>query len=679
VNPYVAVSPAHGPARSARNALEVVLLGIREIPARLDRPGVGDRLRRAIDSLYATIDSTIESPAHLDGLMEAGAAMSEAREILGRAEGDPAKIPALGRSLSILDDAIARLRPVAEQVAMLQLEKRLNLRAAAADEAPKPRPFRASVGLPELHSLARPPLPLQVLLDPIVPLESVGPAPKPPPKLTLEQLQAMAQAGAAGKPMKVPGLEEEEEAPDEPPPPLPVEFAYEPAIEEREVVRQLARFALEDLAGLSTLRHPIPTETWLDQAPFEQRLLNNLDYFASLGAPALAMVSLYHAEAEAPDAARAFATAFALGCIEGSDAACAAVATLKQSPPEEFPGWVEGWWLAPSPAIDESMVDLLDHPKAALAGVGVDVLAARVSLPGDAAQRVLARGEPELTKKVAGALGRCLLAQPALALLDPLARDEADDETLITVLQSMLRRGGARARDACRRHAMIASGRRRDGAATLLALAGYPDDVTTLLTVAGESPTPALVRAIGRFGHVDTVAPLIALLSAEAEEVVAAAAEALDRITGAGLRETIEEPWEVQLPPEAREMTNIPKPTRKVQRVVVDPARWTQWWEGARKRFDPRVKWRGGRPFSVMRIVEELEAKETPTERRDDAELELAIATGTTSGFSPHDWVKRQVRHLGELRDTVRSMAPAEGGWCFAGASVRNSLGATRG
>jgi hypothetical protein len=650
-----------------------VLLSVREIPLRLDRPAVAERLERAIDCLYTTLDSDLESPAHLEGLRQATSALVEARTLLARA-GDPARVEPLKRAVAILDSAAARLKPAADEVALLQVTGRMSLRRASIEvEIPKPRRFRASRGLPQLHSLARSPMRPQVQLDPIVPVDEPPAASAPPPKLTLERLEALAKAAAAGTPMAIPELYDDEEPAPDTRPEGPIEYAYEPAIEEREVVRRLARAALEDIAALSALRHPIPTETWLDQAPFEQRLLNNIDYFASLGGNALAMVPLYHAESDVPDPARAFAVALALGCVEGFDTAYAAVATFKQSPPEEFPGWVEGWWLAPNPAIDEALADLLGHPKTRLAGVALDVLAARGSLPPDAPGWLLERHDPELTAKLARALGRCLPKERAIQLLKPLLRGPADDETHLTVLESLLRRGWSRAREACRQLVSSREGKPRADAARLLALSGQPDDAPLLVEVAAAAPSPRLARALGRFGHVTMVPQLMAWLAADDDKLVPAAAEALDRITGAGLRETVEEPWDIELPPEAQQMEGIPHPTRKVVKVVTDPPTWEGWWAREGARFEQMTKWRGGRPFAPIQIVDELEAKETPPDAREEAALEVAIATGVTSPFSPRDWVARQRRHLAELREVVRDRAFADGGWCYAGASTGDS------
>jgi hypothetical protein len=121
-----------------------------------------------------------------------------------------------------------------------------------------------------------------------------------------------------------------------------------------------------------------------------------------------------------------------------------------------------------------------------------------------------------------------------------------------------------------------------------------------------------------------------------------AAAEALLRITGAPLYETVEEPWEVELPAEAAEAHAIPVPTRKVERAVMDVERWAVWVGENARRFEPMVKTRAGLPFSSLQVVDELEATTTPPDQREDAVRELALVTGMSFAFSPHGWVAHQ-------------------------------------
>ena len=100
---------------------------------------------------------------------------------------------------------------------------------------------------------------------------------------------------------------------------------------------------------------------------------------------------------------------------------------------------------------------------------------------------------------------------------------------------------------------------------------------------------------------------------------------------------------------------------RKVVKVVVDPAVWAAWWEREHKRFDPKLKWRAGQPFTPAQIVAELEAKETRVERRREAALEVAIALGVTTPFSPDDWVALAASHLGDFRDLAGSAGARRG------------------
>jgi hypothetical protein len=212
---------------------------------------------------------------------------------------------------------------------------------------------------------------------------------------------------------------------------------------------------------------------------------------------------------------------------------------------------------------------------------------------------------------------------------------------------------------------------RSGGAAWLLALSGSPQHVDDLVAFARTHPSAQVARGLGRFGHIGALGALIDMLSMKDESIVAAAADALDRITGAGLRETVEEPWELGLPPDAREVEGAaPKPTRKVEKPISDPQPWRAWLAQEGARLDPLRKWRGGKAFAPLQIVDELEAKGTPPAQREEAALEYVIATGLGASFSPHDWVSRQKRQLEAMRETASSIGIAPGSWCFAGLGV---------
>ena len=654
-------SPGHEAARAARGSIEDALLGLAEIPIDFEREALKDRLLRGVQCLYTVLDTRAVALAHLDGLHEAASIAAESAVLLGRAGDGGAP---LERAVASLRAAETTLRVAEDAVAKLQAERRSELTGGPSDALLVARPLRASIGVPELHHLARRPMLPHVSVEPTValPAPDAPPAPALTPPTTFAALRALAESAASGDlAARVMADPEADEAPREPPlPPL----AYEPAIDEIEVLRRIARDCLEDIANHRNLRKPNAVESWLDQAPFEQQLLDNLDAFAALGGSVLPQVSLFAAEARAPDPERAFAVALTLGSIAGSDTVGAAVMALKQSAPETHPGWVEGLSLAPNPAVDAAMADLATGSKPALTALALDVLRARGRTPDEVVVLLLDRAEPEIASRVARALATALPRQDAIENLDRICATTPDDEAFLAAIESLLRRGHGPAIDLLRRtiDASPSSARSRR-ALPLLCLVGRPSDLERLLAAADEAPTVRLLRGLGRFGHVESLGALLGFLHHDDAEVVAAAAEALDRITGAGQRVIVEEPWEIELPPEAAEAGGLPVPTRRVERVATDPAEWSAWVRDNARRLDAKLKTRAGSPFTPTQIVAELEAKETPADRREEAALELALVTGVTSTFSPHDWVARQKRDLAELRERVSATGIAPGGW----------------
>jgi len=668
------------PARIAKNAVEVASRELTAAALVYDRTLVAELLRQAVAGLYLALDTRPEEAAHAEALHESAARIGDAERLVSRAAENSPLAATVHKPLAILADARKLLLEQAEKVTDEQLRllsdpKRWAIASAHGDASSEVPPFRASLGVPHVHHLRRPRIP---------PAIDLGENPAPPPKAatsvsiprpkTLEELAAFAKAAQDGSLAKK--LLEEPEEPPAAPPPAEVIYAYEPAVEEREVLRALARDTLEDIGSLGNLRHPIPTETWLDQAPFEQRLLNNVDYFASLGAGVLGHVAIYHRESEVPDPMRAFALSFTLGCIEGRDLMGLVVSVLKQRPPEEWPGFVDGLTLAPNPAIDEVLPELLTHPNLGLVGLAVDVLGERGTLPKDVVGWVRGRENPDLDVRLSRALARNLDQETATLALEDLFRrsvDLGDDALFAATTRALLSRGHSPTREALRDELAT----RRSAARTLvglelLGIAGHPDDLPFLLEAVQllELPPPHVLRALGRYGHLALFPFLVDVLRRfEGEEaVVEAAGEALDRISAAGLRKKVEEPWETGLPPElqgAADAVGAPKPMRTVEKVILDPASWDAWAKEHLGELDTRKKHRGGEPFRPLFVIDELEAKTTPWKQRPDAAFEAACILGSLQGFRTDDWVATQQAKLAELRRDANSLDGAPGSWWF--------------
>jgi hypothetical protein len=662
------------PARIARNAIELVGRELRGAPVAFDRSLVTEMLQQAIAGLYLVLDTTPEQVAHLEALDETATMIGDTERLLVRAADQGPAGATLARPIAVLADARRLLADHAEATREelfrnLAGPKRWSVPAPPLDESGHVPPFRASFGVPHAHSLRRPRLTPALDLGEDPPPHVVVEQPVVAVPQNLDDLASFLDATSSG------ALAAQWTA-DAPPDPSVTKFTtlqlWEPAVEEREVLRRMARTTLEDIASLGNLRKPIPTETWLDQQPFEDRLLANVDYFVSLGPGVLRQIAMYHAEAEVPDAMRAFSVAFTLGCIEGSDAIGLAVSILKQSPKEEFSGFADGFVLSPNPAVDDVLPELLTHPNVDLVAVAIEALGLRGTLPPEAVEWVPARSSPRLNGCLADALMRSLprdVATRALESLRHIAAETHDDDLHHRAARALLVRDAAIVRGALR-HDLTepCTPRRRVSALELLAIAPGRDDVDLLLDALASLPAPTapILRALGRFGHVALVSPLIDVLRVHGDDegLANAAAEALERITGAGLRTTVSEPWETRLPPELRstaERLGAPTPMRAVVKHIVDPVQWDSWWQEHRAELNSSVRLRGGAAFSAMQIVDELESPSTPWELRPEAAFELATMLGTFAGFRTDDWVARQKEHLSDLRDRARHVSGAFG------------------
>jgi hypothetical protein len=649
-------SPAHALARDARAALEDALLSLASIEAPFDREGARDRLLGAIAHATTALDTGPLAPAHLAALAEGEARAREAIALLAAIAGGT---PAL--ATAPLAVAAAALREGHELAVREQLARRDELHGDAIVDAPAARPFRASEGVPALHGFARAPiLPrVDVGASPPAPLE---PPPRVAPPRTLAELDAFARAASSGAlaSRAAAALAFAEEPTEGAPAPLPL--PYEPACEEVEVLRRLARSLLEDVAGARALRIPSPIETWVDQARSEARLLASLDALASIGPSALPVALLFHAEAPAPDPGRAFAVAVTLGSIEGHDAAHAVALLARQSAPEERRGFVDGLALASSPAIDEAVARLaVSAAPPAIVALALDVLHRRGATPDDVARRLAWRTEPAIAWRAARALGSSLPHDEAVVRLDAMIEAGGDDDLRIAAIEAELRRGHVAAIERLRAIVDGPPSPLGARAIALLALVGDGDDVGRMARALEAAPTPELARAIGRFGHVGLVPQLLALVERGADDLGLAAAEALARLLGAGPREEVEATWDLGVPldPALAAMATLPR--RRVVRAAADARAFREVLAARAGAIDPRRKLRRGAPLTALAIVDEIAEPTTPPPDRVEAARELALLAPEIAPIDLDGWVARQLAELAAARALLGRTPRASG------------------
>jgi len=127
------------------------------------------------------------------------------------------------------------------------------------------------------------------------------------------------------------------------------------------------------------------------------------------------------------------------------------------------------------------------------------------------------------------------------------------------------------------------------------------------------------------------------------EAVKMAAAEALDLITGAGLREKVVVTEKIDLLG-----GEFAETKREVERVCTRPRMWEGWWYDHRARLTPSQRWRRGRPFDVGQCLAELNDPRSRFHERQRAGWELAIQARPNIRFEPDWFVAQQQNALQE-------------------------------
>jgi hypothetical protein len=646
--------------------VERVLLNLWSLPSRVDRAPITRGLEEAMRALDALQASDLEDPAHLDRLRDGIARVEGARRRIEDASGGPVG-ERLSKSLGDLGKALAdSLDITMERLIAIQglLLRRPPVQAAQAVELP---PFRASVGLPVLHTFDRKPLPLGIRVEAAEDADDD------------DEDDADNEAGdnedddedneGNESSLKPPEASPAKPINEEEGPRAEVAPALNPALDptqnpvlaralkaELESLRRIARDCMEELGSLGLLRAPDgPSVAWAPgPTDFEQRLLCSLDALIALGHPyqsvagdgrfdVLAALLDYAGDSFVPDPARAFSRAFVLGCVAGEDTVRAAVIGLRQSHRMTYLAQRDALALAPNPAIGAAMRKLCGSGSSALVRVALDVLRLRWEGTFEAAAPFVAHPEASVRAAAARCLSVAQAREPAIQLLERRLEMEDDDRILAVVAESLLRLDAASGLTVTREKLIeeLASPGALSPAARidftrLLGIAGGATDAEILLRLLDQSPQEA--SAAGLHGHPALVPALIAALKqsegvASRAAYVISAGRALHRITGLGL------------------LDMDPKPAIEAAEPPAESSFWQGRWAEAEKRFEAIQKYRFGRPFTPSSTLSEAEAEEVMTDRRTDCELELAILSGGASRFHARDWVVRQKAELRVLRE----------------------------
>ncbi len=194
--------------------------------------------------------------------------------------------------------------------------------------------------------------------------------------------------------------------------------------------------------------------------------------------------------------------------------------------------------------------------------------------------------------------------------------------------------------------------------------------------------TAELITALGIFGLADNIPLLIWALNNE--ELAQTAAKAIYMISGTQLMEEtfVEEQWdeselfddeqakfasgEAPKHPDDREYGET------VTQLTLDPIVWEQWWQKNKEKFTSGMRYRLGKPISVLTLIEAISSPNTTNNLRTICLDELEIRYGLQCFVQLESPFNQQVFYLQQLLNWGRENNKHfnAGAWYFNGNQV---------
>ena len=441
---------------------------------------------------------------------------------------------------------------------------------------------------------------------------------------------------------------------------------------------QWTRQRQEDLFGeiCSLLAHRIPQldESWRGASFVEQRLLRDLDALVALDPTVLGELEGLVLDAAAPDPALLCGLAFVGGCLQGRDGLAMAdrVRHHFESEMDFVLAWQDGLALTPHRGAAAMLRAYASDAAGARRASALAVLARR----GEARAAELLHGCFDEDVVCAAALVPFVLSGDARAreVLDELQWrvERSPDAALREAFTTAAALIGAPVGRAWAEQAM------RNGesfGARLFGICSERRDAELLLDWTATQPTAALVDALGWAGDPECMALLIGLLQVDDESIVVSAAAALERLTGAGLRQMFAISAEGVLTAEPTAPTPAlisagdsrdpaPEPTAdRIELPSRDPEAWRAHWLAHESSLVPHVRTRRGVPYSPAVGVYELDRIPcTPRDRRT-LHAELVVRSGLVFSFDTEAFVPQQEHRLAALQPEMQARSGAPGSW----------------
>ena len=423
-----------------------------------------------------------------------------------------------------------------------------------------------------------------------------------------------------------------------------------------------------DLCAGLVHRRPQGAELWSFVRFAEVRALRALDALAALDLSLLGAFEQGLSGSPAPDPACALGLTVLGGCLSGRDGLAMAERLLHVQPAEQeaIAAHAEGLVLVRHPLVELIAREHLRSNSEDWRWVGAATLAQR----GTASPAELAACARDVPRVAAEALlPLSLLGLPEVRdLLDEVhaGAQVAGGAVLHAYLEGALVSGHPYAID------LLGSAAQRadEHAIRLLGIAAERGTAAELHAWCQRAPSVALADALGWAGDPAFINLLIELLSSDDEPLTHAAAGALERITGAGLREMVAiEPDADEGPPSAPPLdpdVRDPVPEGSPDLVELpsrNPDLWRAYVREHEAEWTSGVRTRHGAPYSAAGAVRDLHGHPCSFSARRLMYLEFMVRTGWTFRFNLRAFVDEQQALLGELDGIATQYRGTPGEW----------------
>jgi len=443
------------------------------------------------------------------------------------------------------------------------------------------------------------------------------------------------------------------------------------AVSLRKFYIELYREYLEEASFLYEQRLTLlddPEITWLDIEDFEGRFEPHIDGLVIGDALALDVCRQQGEEGDFGElhaAVRVFCRQkrwdLIQGVLEGLDfedeeRVTAVIDALSQELPQEW---------------EPRILEMLTEEDTGRIRIAAHVIGFRRMPAGPELTTVLDRDNSETISAVIWALGRLRETDAAPGLFKVMDSDHVAFNPATAL--SLLRIGEIRILKDCMNHI-----EKEDWPILPIGLGGGYAEAETLRRIASNRSSPDILMAIALLGGIDGVDILMdALVDTELADF---AAIALNLLTGAELYQDVfipEEMDEDELFDEEKDkiskgehlFSEGEEPGTTLTLPCRDTEMWARWWMENQSRFQRSIRYRNGKPYSPLCLLDNLKFEKSPRLIRQLAYEELVIRYDMNSAFETEMAVFEQKRSISGIEGWIEANGRrfTEGKWYFAG------------